>query len=121
MSKILIIEDYPNLQTMYKKAMEAEGYEVWTAKDGDEALSLVQSHEPDLILLDLLLPNRGGLEFLRGFNLLGYSHTKVIVMSNMSSPELLSEAKDLGVSQYLVKVEHTPKQVAEIIKSTLAS
>ena len=119
MARILIVEDYPNLQLIYKKTLEAEGYEVSTAKDGEQALAAFDRQEPDLILLDLLLPNKGGLEFLRALDVAKFSHVKVVVFSNMASPELYNEAKQLGASEYLIKAKYTPKQVAEVIKKTL--
>jgi CheY-like chemotaxis protein len=103
MTHILIVEDYPNLQLVYKTALEAEGYEVWQAADGEAALVIAQEHEPDLILLDLLLPREGGLEFLREFDTKQHPRVKVVVFSNMASPELYAEAKQLGATQYLIK------------------
>jgi CheY-like chemotaxis protein len=118
-ARVLIVEDYPNLQMLYKKALEAEGYEVTTARDGEQALAAFDRQEPDLILLDLLLPNKGGLEVLRALNVQKYSHMKVIVFSNMASPELYAEAKELGASEYLLKAKYTPKQIAEVVTKTL--
>lgn len=119
MARILIVEDYPNLQKLYRTVLEAEGYEVWLAKDGGEALGLVKDHEPDVILLDLLLPREGGLEFLRSFDHEKYAHIKVLVFTNMASPELFAEAKALGADQYLLKAKYTPKEMAEVVKQVL--
>ena len=121
MAKVLIVEDYPNLVKLYRTALAAEGFEVMTAKDGVEALSVATEHEPDVILLDLLLPREGGLEFLRAFDHEKYSHVKVIVFSNMASPELYAEAKQLGASQYLLKSKYTPKELAEVVKKALGA
>jgi CheY-like chemotaxis protein len=119
MKRVLIVEDYPNLQQMYKSVLEAEGFEVWVANDGEEGLAAAQKHEPDLIILDLLMPKVGGLEFLRGFNLEKHSHVKVIIFSNMASPELFEEAKELGVTQYLIKAKYTPKELAGVVQKAL--
>lgn len=119
MPRILIVEDYPSLQAIYKTALEAEGYEVWMAKDGEEALAVAQEHEPDLILLDLLLPKQGGLEFLRAYDTKKHFHVKVVVFSNMASPELYNEAKELGATQYLIKANYTPKEVVGAVKAAL--
>ena len=119
MARVLIVEDYPNLQKLYQTVLEAEGYEVWLAKDGTEALALVQDHEPDVILLDLLLPREGGLEFLRAFDHEKYAHVQVIVFTNMASPELFAEAKALGADQYLLKAKYTPKEMAAVVKQAL--
>ena len=119
MARVLIVEDYPNLVKVYRTVLQAEGYEVFTAKDGVEALSVAMDHEPDAILLDLLLPREGGLEFLRKFDHEKYSHVKIIVFSNMASPELVEEAKQLGASRYLLKAKFTPKEIAGVIKEAL--
>jgi CheY-like chemotaxis protein len=119
MTRILIVEDYPSLQMVYKTAFEAEGYEAWVAKDGEEALKIATEHEPDLILLDLLLPKQGGLEFLRAYDTKKHSHVKVVVFSNMASPELYDEAQQLGATQYLIKANYTPKEVVGAVKAAL--
>jgi CheY-like chemotaxis protein len=119
MTRILIVEDYPSLQIVYKTALEADGFEVWQAKDGEEALVIAKEHEPDLILLDLLLPKQGGLEFLRAYDTQKHSHVKVVVFSNMASPELYDEAKALGATQYLIKANYTPKEVVGAVKAAL--
>jgi CheY-like chemotaxis protein len=120
MARVLVVEDYPNLQKLYLEALQREGFEVMAARDGDEALAIAREHEPDLILLDLLLPKRGGLEFLRAYNAEKFSHVKVIVFSNMASPELAKEAEALGAAEYLLKSEYTPKEIAEVVKKQLA-
>jgi CheY-like chemotaxis protein len=119
MTRVLIVEDYPNLQQTYKTVLEAEGFEVWAAEDGQEALTIAEEHEPDLILLDLLMQKLGGLEFLRAFDLQKHSHVKVLVFSNIASPELFQDAKALGASEYLLKAKYTPKELVEKIRKTL--
>jgi CheY-like chemotaxis protein len=99
MTRILIVEDYASLQFLYRSALEAEKYEVRVAQDGDEALIMANKQEPDLILLDLLMPNQGGLEFLRAYNIKNHPKVKIVVFSNMASPELYDEAKQLGATQ----------------------
>lgn len=120
MSKILIVEDYANIQQVYQTALSFEGYDVTVAADGKEALEMVERQEPDLILLDLLMANVGGLEFLRMYEAPKHPHTKVIVISSLYSPELAKEVTDLGVHKYLIKSKFTPKELVEVIKDTLA-
>ncbi len=119
MTRILIVEDYASLQFQYRTALEAEHFEVGVAKDGDEALAMATEHEPDLILLDLLIPNRGGLEFLQAYDMKKHPKVKVAVFSNLSSPELYDEAERLGASQYLLKAEYTPKEMVGAVKALL--
>jgi CheY-like chemotaxis protein len=119
MTRILVVEDYPSLQAVYKTVLEAEGFEVWVAKDGEEALKVAEAHEPDLILLDLLLPKEGGLEFLRDYDTKKHFHVRVVVFSNMASPELYDEARALGATEYLIKANYTPKEVVGAVKAAL--
>ena len=97
MARVLIVEDYPNLQMLYKKALEAEGYEVTTARDGEQALAAFDRQEPDLILLDLLLPNKGGLEVLRAIKREPVlAHIQVVVMTSFASPKEEAEIRSMG-------------------------
>lgn len=120
MPKILIVEDYVNLQKVYQTALNHEGYSVIVAADGKEALQLLEHEEPDLILLDLLMANVGGLEFLRTYDLTKHLQTKVIVISNLYSSELAKEVRELGAHKYLIKSKFTPKELVEVIKEALA-
>jgi DNA-binding NarL/FixJ family response regulator len=73
-----------------------------------------------LVVLDMLLPDAGGMEFLRQYKLKEHPETKVIVFSNLSSPELFKEAQELGASRYLVKSQFTPKELSVVIAEVLA-
>jgi CheY-like chemotaxis protein len=120
MTRILIVEDYPSLQVLYKSVLEAEKYEVFLAKDGEEALTIAEEQKPDLILLDMLMPNQGGLEFLRAYDIKNkHPKVKVVVFSNMASPQLYDEARQLGATQYLIKANYTPKEVVGAVKAAL--
>jgi len=120
MSRILVVEDYENLQLIYKTALTAAGYTVDVAPDGLDALKIAAKREPDLILLDLLLPHMGGLEFLREYDLAKHPKTGVIVFSNLYSPNLLEEAKGLGVVHYLTKSDFTPEEMVTLVGKVLA-
>jgi twitching motility two-component system response regulator PilH len=120
LAKILIVEDYPSIQQIYQTVLAREGYSVSLASDGKEALQLVAAQTPDLILLDLLMTNMGGLEFLKTYNLADHPGTKVIVFSNLASPELAQEAKELGASRYLTKAKFTPRELVGTVKEVLA-
>lgn len=120
MAKILIVEDYPSLQQIYQTVLAREGYSISLASDGKEALQLAADQDPDLILLDLLMTNMGGLEFLKNYNLTEHPGTKVIVFSNLASPELAQEAKELGAARYLTKAKFTPRELVSTVKEVLA-
>jgi CheY-like chemotaxis protein len=120
MAHILVVEDYVNLQLIYKTALTDAGYKVDVTADGLDALKAVDEREPDLILLDLLLPHMGGLEFLRAYDLSKHPTVKVVVFSNLYSPNLLKEAKQLGVMHYLTKADFTPQELVDFVAKTLA-
>jgi len=116
---VLVVEDYEALQKTFEFALTQEGYEVLVASTCKDAVSISKEHKPDLVVLDMLLPDAGGMEFLRQYELKKHPETKVIVFSNLSSPELFKEAQELGASRYLVKSQFTPKELSGVIAEVL--
>ena len=111
-ARILYIEDYPVVQTMYVDALRAKGFTLDVASNGKTALELAQANSYNVILLDLLLPQVTGMEFLREFrekNLTG----EVVVLSDFDNPETMKDVADLGVTNYWIKVENTPHLLAD--------
>lgn len=119
MALILIVEDYPSLQKIYSMAVQEAGHEFLLAKDGAEALEKAAERTPDLILLDLLMPEVNGMEFLKKFDTKKHPQTKVIVFTNMDNPILRAELTALGINLYLTKSEYTPKELMSIVDQTL--
>lgn len=116
---ILYVEDYPVVQAMYHEALRAQGFNVDVVSDGKEALDKVANNHYDIVLLDLLLPNVTGMEFLRAFTSKGYT-SKVIILSDFDSPLTVSEAGKLGVKDYWIKVNNTPHVLAERLEAIVA-
>jgi len=118
---VLVIEDDAVLRSAYKTVLTLEGYATETAADGLEAMRQTQSREFDVILLDMLMPNLGGLDFLHSFEATTkHPHTKIIVFSNMSVPSDVHAAIQLGATKYLTKSSFTPKEMESIIREVLA-
>ena len=118
---ITIVEDDAAIREMYALKLRAQGYDVSTANDGLEGLEVIQKHLPDLILLDIRMPHMPGHEMLRRMRAEEWGQdAKVIVLTNISRDEAPTDFRFLGVSRYIVKVHHTPKQVMEIIEEVLA-
>lgn len=118
--KIAIIEDEPTIVEMYKTKFEKEGYEVQTAGDGNEGLKLIESANPDMVLLDLMMPNKTGIEMLeelRGKP--GGNKVKVMVLTNVGDDATTSQVYRLAPIDYIVKSEMTPQQVYERVHSIL--
>jgi CheY-like chemotaxis protein len=77
-------------------AVQEAGHEFMLAKDGAEALQQIAVRTPDLILLDLLMPQVNGMEFLKKFDVTKHPQTKIIVFTNMDNPILSAELTALG-------------------------
>lgn len=117
---ILIVEDDQMIITAYKMILEHDGFRVLTAGDGQQGLQIAAKENPDLIILDILMPVMGGVEFLQQYKPKEHPKTKVLVLSNSSSPEKLKACQDLGASEYLIKTEVKPEQVKIVVKGLIA-
>jgi DNA-binding response OmpR family regulator len=119
-TKVLIIEDDELLREIYSTKFELEGFAVDTASDGQEGLLIASSLDPDVILLDMIMPRMSGLEFLRAYHPAVTQHNvKLVVMSNKSSPAEINQAKAMGVLDYLIKSQHTPDEIVHKVRTFL--
>ncbi|MCD6429269.1 response regulator [bacterium] len=118
MKKILLIEDDPLLLDIYTTKLKQEGFEVVVATDGDKALDIVKKENPDLVLLDIVLPNKDGWEILKKIKQEKKS-SKVIILSNLGQKEEVEKGIQLGAEKYLIKANFTPSQVVEEIKKVI--
>jgi two-component system phosphate regulon response regulator PhoB len=120
--KIAIVEDDQAISQMYRIKFEAEGYRVETAANGKLGLALAQDMKPDIILLDLMMPEMNGDEMLQKLRATDWGKKiKVIVLTNMGEQEAPDSIHLLDVRRFIVKAEMTPRQVAEMVKSELAA
>lgn len=122
MPKVAIIEDDQAIAQMYRFKFEAEGFKVETAENGKLGLELIESLKPDIILLDLMMPEMNGDEMLAKLRATPFGKTvKVIVLTNMGEQEIPEEVKQLGVEAVVLKADMTPRQVAELVKQRLGA
>lgn len=120
MTKIAIIEDDPVISQMYRMKFEADGFEVQSADNGEDGVSLIQSFVPDLILLDMQMPQMNGDETLRTIRKKGWGkEVPVIVLTNLGEEEAPKDLRSLGIHSYIVKADLTPRQVVERVKLAL--
>jgi DNA-binding response OmpR family regulator len=120
MPKIAIIEDDQAISGMYRFKFEAENYEVETAENGRLGLQLVESMKPDIILLDLMMPEMSGDEMLAAMRKTVWGKDiKVVVLTNKGEQEIPEAVKRLNVSSVILKADMTPRQVAEVVEKTL--
>ena len=122
MAKILVVEDDKDLNNAYCIILRHAGHEVVEAFDGKEALQQLEDFEPDLILLDLLMPIMGGLEFLKKWRPTAKSHgVKVLIFTNMENSPEVNEAYKLGANRCIIKSWTAPHNLAKVIDETLHS
>lgn len=119
--KVLLIEDDIFMIELLAKDLEAAGMEVVIAKSGVEGVKRFEEGKPDIVLLDLLLPDQNGFETLRKIR----RHpdgpkTRVMILSNIAEGPDMDEAKRLGVVDYLVKANFTLSEVVKKIQEALA-
>lgn len=120
MPKIAIVEDDQAISQMYRFKFEAEGYTVQTAENGKLGLELVEKMKPDIILLDLMMPEMTGDEVLAKMRASDWGkNIKVIILTNMGEQEIPDSIKQLGVSGVILKANMTPRQVADLVKKNL--
>lgn len=120
MTKVLVVEDDPILLSAYQTKLTREGIEVETAVDGEEALKKASANEPDLILLDLLMPKMSGIEFLRQYDVRSkHPDVKVVVFSNLATVDAPKQAFALGAVKFLPKATSTPNYIVKVIKEVL--
>jgi DNA-binding response OmpR family regulator len=121
MPKLAIVEDDVAIRQMYRFKFEAEGFEVQVAENGKLGLDLVKSMKPDIILLDIMMPEMTGDQMLEKMRATTWGkNIKVIVLTNMGEQEIPPAFKKLGVSGVILKADMTPRQVADLVKEKLA-
>ena len=122
MTTIAIIEDDQVINQMYRMKFEAAGFEVVSASDGEAGVKVVQRANPDIILLDLQMPNMNGTEALQKIrHQPANANTPVIILTNLGEEEAPAELQRLGIDSYIVKANLTPSQVVARVKETLNS
>ena len=119
-TKILIIEDDQFLREFLFKKLSEENFEVLAAKEGKEGVELAQKEKPDLILLDLILPEKNGYEVLEDLkkNPLT-SEIPVLVLSNLGQKEEIEEAFRKGAKDYLIKAYFSLEEIVSKIRLLL--
>lgn len=122
MTKIAIIEDDAVISQMYRMKFEADGFTVETAENGLLGVELVEKMKPDIILLDIQMPEMNGDEALERIRKTDAGkNVTVMVLTNLGEEEAPKTLRALGIHSYIVKAELTPRQVVERVKQALAA
>ena len=120
MNNVLIVEDEDFLIQALKDNLGAEGCTVDIAKDGEEAVKMVEKKKPDLILLDILMPKRDGFYVLEELKKNPkWKLIPVIVLSNLGEDTAIKRAMGMGADDYFVKSQHPIEEVIEKAKDYL--
>lgn len=120
--KILLVEDDNNLREIYEARLQAEGYEIVSARDGEEALTVAMKEKPDLIISDVMMPKISGFDMLDIIRSTEETkNSKVIMMTALSQAEDKERATKLGADRYLVKSQVTLEDVAKVAREVLES
>lgn len=117
---ILIIEDSVSFRKIYKRVLESDGFKVLEAEDGETGWDLVQKEQPDLVLLDLVLPNISGFEVLKKIRADKLTREiPVLILSVLGEQKYIKEGLELGANDYTVKGFYSPKEILSKIHALL--
>jgi DNA-binding response OmpR family regulator len=119
-TKIAIIEDDQVISQMYRMKFEADGFDVQLARNGKIGVALVESFKPDMILLDLQMPEMNGADALENIRKNDWGkNIPVIILTNLGEEESPKHLRSLGIHSYIVKANLTPRQVVGRVKEAL--
>ena len=119
-AKVLIVEDDRYISKMYQLKLSLDGMEVQVADNGRIGVEKVKEFKPDIILLDVLMPELDGYEVLKIIK--GEPESKdipVLILSNLGQEDHIQKGMQLGATGYIVKSQYTPSKVVEKIKQVL--
>ncbi|HBP01356.1 MAG: Response regulator [Candidatus Moranbacteria bacterium GW2011_GWE1_49_15] len=118
--KILLVEDDVFIRDIYETKLSQENFEVVMAENGIDALKKLENFVPDIVLLDIVMPYMDGMDFLKEFKKNeNWKNIPIIMLSNLSDKERVTEAMKQGVNDYLIKSHFTPSEVVEKINALL--
>jgi len=113
--KILIVDDEPNIVMTLEYAFKKKGYQVFIARDGREAFAILEAHIPDVVLLDIMMPEVDGFQTLKHIkSKKELSLTKVVFLSAKNKQSDIEKGINFGADKYLTKPFSVRKVVSEI-------
>lgn len=122
MKRILLVEDEELIAELVQRKLQDEGYYVFVARDGEDALKQIRERRPDLILLDMILPRLNGFDVLAELEKdEGVKLIPVIIISNSGESEEIKRAKAAGVRDWLVKTDFDLKEMVEKVRRQIGS
>lgn len=116
MAKVLVVDDDRIVADMYRLALSRAGHQVEVANDGVAGLKAALASPPDIVFLDIRMPNMDGIEVLRNLaSVKGGRSIPVVMLSNYDEPGLVGQSLSLGAKQYLVKAGTNPADLHRIV------
>lgn len=120
--KACIVEDEALIQEMYKDKLHQEGFLVVTANDGQEGIEVIKQEKPDIILADLMMPNKDGFELMQNLKEdPALAKIPVIILTNLDNSEAAEKSSEFNADFYLVKSQYSPSDVVNIVKEILSA
>jgi DNA-binding response OmpR family regulator len=120
--KILVAEDELSMREIVVEKLQSAGFDVAQAENGAIAIKMLEKEKPDLVLLDLMMPEVDGfgvLEFIRSNKKSAISKVPVIILTNLWSKEEIIKTKNLGVQAYIIKAYMTTEEILEKVNEVL--
>jgi CheY-like chemotaxis protein len=122
MTKILIVEDDTIITKLYKRLFESENFEVVTALNGLEALDVATETKPQIILLDIMMPEMDGMQFIDEMKEKeDIKDIPIVVLTNLATGEDAKKALEKGVKKYIIKSDQEPREVVSVVQDVLGN
>jgi DNA-binding NtrC family response regulator len=122
MANILVVEDDHDLNEAYQLILRREHHNVEAVYNGEQALTKLQTFIPDLILLDLLMPVKSGVDFLKEYDIrFKHPEVKVVVFTNLENSPEINEAFGLGAYKCVIKSWTAPQGLVKVVDDVLAN
>lgn len=115
--KIILVEDDVFVSDIYSRELKKGGYEVTVAGDGLEGIELCKTQKFDLILLDIMMPKKTGIDVLKDLRVPGFLNkdTAVYLLTNLGQGSIIKQAIEIGAQGYLLKARALPSQVCQAV------
>ena len=118
---VALIEDDPLIAEMYTTKFTKEGFAIQHAVDGAAGLELVKKIQPDIILLDIIMPKMDGFQVLKQLrDDAAFAKTPVVMLTNLGQEEDVQKGRELGATDYFIKTNFTPAAIVDKVKTLLA-
>ena len=112
MGKILIIEDDPFVRRFYKKLFEEENLTIYLAVNGDEGVAKAKEIIPDIVLMDIMMPGKNGIEALKEIKAdPKLANIPIMMLTNFGEQEFVKKSMESGANEFVVKADVTPKEL----------